>query len=252
MVDGALGDDEPLGNLAVAQTLGDERQHLELASGQPGRVRAGPCPRAARDRARADGAQPRGARSSPPVQPRERAARRAPCAAHPRRRRAARRRLRRGSRSHASVRSPPASRRRSRGGTAPRRRSARSARRPPASASSSAPPRTKCPSALGPAEMGLRRPRRPRVPSSHGRLRPRDRDGGDPLQLVTRLGEAAALRRAGPMRPDRRAALARVRGRRARGFARTAHGSARQICASCAASDQAPCARRTLDRQLSR
>ena len=53
-----LGDDEPLGDLRVAQAVGQQRQHLELARGQPGRVLARARSRPARESAHAALAQP--------------------------------------------------------------------------------------------------------------------------------------------------------------------------------------------------
>ena len=45
VVDRPLGEDEPLGDLGVAQPVRDEAEHLELARRQAGRVRAGRRPR---------------------------------------------------------------------------------------------------------------------------------------------------------------------------------------------------------------
>ena len=50
MVHGPLGDEQPPGDLPVGQALGQQRQHLLLARGQPGRRGPGGRARPARDR----------------------------------------------------------------------------------------------------------------------------------------------------------------------------------------------------------
>ena len=65
VADRPLGEDEPRGDLGVAQALGDEPEHLELARRQAGRVLAGRPPRAAREAAGA-AARAAGRRRSPP------------------------------------------------------------------------------------------------------------------------------------------------------------------------------------------
>src|SRR5438445_10571290 len=47
VIDRLLGEDEPLGDLRVAEPLRHQGEHLELACGQPGGVRLGRGPRAA-------------------------------------------------------------------------------------------------------------------------------------------------------------------------------------------------------------
>src|SRR6185437_2835651 len=44
MVDRALGEDEPRGDLGVPKTLGDEREHLQLPSREAGGILAGRRP----------------------------------------------------------------------------------------------------------------------------------------------------------------------------------------------------------------
>src|SRR5581483_2974794 len=58
VVDGALRDDEPLGDLGVPHAPGHEREHVELAGGQAGGVVARRRPRAAGHAAHAALSQP--------------------------------------------------------------------------------------------------------------------------------------------------------------------------------------------------
>ena len=58
MVDGFLGDEQPVGDLRVAQVLGEQREDLQLAGSEPGRVGPGLSARSARDPTRAAGSQP--------------------------------------------------------------------------------------------------------------------------------------------------------------------------------------------------
>src|SRR4051794_32465045 len=60
VVDGALGDDEPLGDLGVPQPLGDEGEDLELARREPGGVLLRRGPRPAREATGAALAEPAG------------------------------------------------------------------------------------------------------------------------------------------------------------------------------------------------
>ena len=57
VVDRLARQEQPLGDVAVAQAVGDQREHLELARGELGRVLARRRPRPARQRARAALAQ---------------------------------------------------------------------------------------------------------------------------------------------------------------------------------------------------
>jgi len=57
VVDCLRRDDQPLCDLRVAEPLREQRQHLELAVRQPGRILAGRCPRPPREVALAELAQ---------------------------------------------------------------------------------------------------------------------------------------------------------------------------------------------------
>jgi hypothetical protein len=58
VIDGLPAHDQPFGDLGVAKPLGEQRQNLQLTTGQPGRVRPGPGARSTRDPPFAQLAQP--------------------------------------------------------------------------------------------------------------------------------------------------------------------------------------------------
>jgi len=57
MIDRLLRDDQTLGDLRIAQSLGEQGEHLELAGGETGRVITRPWTRPARHAAHASLAQ---------------------------------------------------------------------------------------------------------------------------------------------------------------------------------------------------
>ena len=60
VINGVLGEDEPLGDLGVPESLRDEREHLELTCGEVGRILPRRRPRPSRQPACAALPQPAG------------------------------------------------------------------------------------------------------------------------------------------------------------------------------------------------
>ena len=193
MGDGLLGEEQPLGDLGVVQPLRDEREDLELARGEVGRVRA----RAAAGRAASCG---RRARAACARRSRRPAGRRAPGArssarrssSRRRRRRAARAPPRRGSPARASARRPrPVARHLEAVRSSPTLGTGSRRRR--ASASSRARPAHDASSAARGRRRARSRRSRPRCAPRATPPPPGRGDGRDPLQLLARLRERARL-----------------------------------------------------------
>ena len=203
-----VGEEEPLGDLRVAEALGDEREHLELPRGEAGRVRS-------RRRARPPRQPARPALAQPASDDRRRRLRAEPLSSSSAPAGAPRRRPRRRARAPPRTGSPAAptlggaarNRRASSSGEGLGRARRRSARgRPARRRQQASSPVTQAPAGGSQA--------RGRTPSRRGRLVPalqprglRPRRGGRPdaLQLARRLGERQRLVERRPDLADPRA-----------------------------------------------